>query len=172
MIPLSLNKNICQVNDNDCCIAMRSYSVKIVPFLILSQVSHLNPLIWKGKMPSVIWCIHLREDFKLKIWQIIFFKIYLLIRESVGGGQGAEGKGERVPSRLCWAWSQCKAQSHDPEITTWAETMSRSLNQLCHSGASTNHILMVQSSYFLSDFIYYCYALPIPLPPGYFLSVF
>ena len=48
---------------------------------------------------------------------------------------GTEEEGETVLSRLRIEHETgCGAQSHDPEIMTWAETKSQMLNQLCHPG--------------------------------------
>ena len=51
-------------------------------------------------------------------------------------GRGVEGDGQRISRRL-WAEPRAwlGAQSHNPEIMTWAETKSQTLNQLSHPGA-------------------------------------
>ena len=54
----------------------------------------------------------------------------------VEGGAEGEEEGGKILSRLhtergAWSW----AQSHDPEIMTWAEFKSHGLNWLSHPGA-------------------------------------
>jgi len=66
-------------------------------------------------------------------------KIYL--RECVRGGKrqrGREGIASRLPAERR---ARRGAPSHDPEITTWAETKSRTLNRLSHPGAPAHFLL-------------------------------
>ena len=51
--------------------------------------------------------------------------------EHVHCGKG-KGQGGGISNRLCWAWAPLGAQSHNPEIMTWADTKSQMLN--CHPG--------------------------------------
>jgi len=74
-----------------------------------------------------------------KIFSILFLFKDLFIwekeRETAQAG-GAEGKGERISSRLhTQHGARRRTQSHDPEIMTQTETKSQSLNQLQHPGA-------------------------------------
>ena len=66
-----------------------------------------------------------------------FKNIYLLTweRERARTSRG-EGEKERILSRFHSQHGvQCRAQSHDPGIMTWAEIMNQRLNQLSHPGA-------------------------------------
>ena len=83
--------------------------------------------------------IYLAATFMLLTY-LSFFKIYFMYfweRESKQGEEQQER--ERIPSRLpteCGA--PLGAQSHDPEIMTWAKTKSWMLNWLSHSGTPLN----------------------------------
>ena len=76
----------------------------------------------------------------------LFFKIYLFILETerkserAGAGEGRDSIPERTPS---WAQSHHRAQSHNPEIRTWAQTKSWMLNWLHHPGMLLNKDLEV-----------------------------
>ena len=60
--------------------------------------------------------------------------MYLREREKAGArAGGAEGEGERIPSRLSTEWGvQHRATSQDPELMTRAEIKSQMLNRLSH----------------------------------------
>ena len=86
----------------------------------------------------------------------IFFKgfIYLFERDNERKlsiyQEGAEGKGERISSRLRTEYqARHRAPSHYCEIMTWEETKSRLLNQLCHPGAVGSCLKLCSSSLFL-----------------------
>ena len=70
---------------------------------------------------------------KVSCWVVFFFffpfKDSFEI-ESMQAGGGAEGK--NLKQTTSWAWNQLGAQSHNPEIMTWAKTKSGMLNQLNH----------------------------------------
>ena len=56
-------------------------------------------------------------------------------RAWAGEGEGQRGR-KRERESQCWAWSpMCRAWSHDPEIMTWAEIKSWSLNWMSQIGA-------------------------------------
>ena len=88
-----------------------------------------------------------KKGSKQEIMDVLLFlkNIYLFIRErererAQVGGAGAEGEG--ISSRCCAerrAW--CGARSHDPKITTWAETKSQTLSLPCHPGAPIMDVL-------------------------------
>ena len=62
-------------------------------------------------------------------------------------GGGEQGEGERIPTRLPqWVRSLTQAQSHDPEIMTWAETKSQML-WLSHPGAPRQFLFMNNAGY-------------------------
>ena len=67
--------------------------------------------------------------------------IYLFERERKSSWahtpvRGTGDKGERISRRLCAEHgAQCGTWPHDPEIRTWAEIKSWTLNQLSHPGA-------------------------------------
>ena len=74
---------------------------------------------------------------------VLFFKdLFIYLRERTQAG-GAEGKGEKISSRLC---AECGAQhgalSYNPETMTHAETESWTLNQLHHLGAPLAYIVL------------------------------
>ena len=57
-------------------------------------------------------------------------------KERAWAEEGAEEEGESIPSRLQTKLrAQCRAQSHDPEIMTWAKIKSWMFNWLSHPGA-------------------------------------
>ena len=65
---------------------------------------------------------------------INFLKMFILEREreSTHASRGRV-EGERIPSSLhAQCGARCAAPSHDPEIMTWAETKSQTLNRLSH----------------------------------------
>ena len=49
--------------------------------------------------------------------------------------------------------AQCRAQTHDPDIKTWAEIKSRMLNQLSHLGAPHLGLKRQQSQQLLPKFL-------------------
>jgi len=66
---------------------------------------------------------------------LIFFKIYLIERESLQVWE-KERQRSRLPIEH-GAWHQgwgCGAQSHNPEIMTWAKIKNQTLNQLSYPG--------------------------------------
>ena len=66
---------------------------------------------------------------------LFLFKIYLSEREREREKTQAGGRAERETKRLLTEQTaQHGAQSQDPGIMTWAETKSRTLNQLSHPG--------------------------------------
>ena len=75
----------------------------------------------------------------MSIAEQTFFSLntYLFIweREHTQGGAEEERKGDRLWSRLCAehgaGWG---AQSHNPEVTTWAKIKGHTPNQLYHPG--------------------------------------
>ena len=83
--------------------------------------------------------------FKHRISGVFFNYLYFLERErecTSRGGRCKVRRRERIPSRLhtqqrtTWGTG-----SHDPEITTWAEIESWTLNPLSHPGAPGPFIL-------------------------------
>lgn len=68
---------------------------------------------------------------------VCLFIYYLLANDLfIWGGRGRERGKERILSRLgAQHGARSRAQSCDPEIRTWAETKSPTVNWLCHPGA-------------------------------------
>ena len=98
-------------------------------------ISHSFERKWSQKLPmspswwhhSSVWILFLSNDLF-----IYLFETETEI-ESEGNSRGPEG--ERTLSRLHSEHGvQCGGQSHDPQITTQAETKSQILNQLSHPG--------------------------------------
>ena len=59
-----------------------------------------------------------------------FWKIYLFIRERKREHE-QEGEGERISSRLrAEQGARCRGSISHPEVVTWAETKSQTLNQM------------------------------------------
>lgn len=74
----------------------------------------------------------------------IFLKILFILERIYGhmckhAGEGAEGEKTLADSALSKAMA---SWSHDPEITTWAETKSQTLKWLRHQGTSTSHMFL------------------------------
>ena len=90
----------------------------------LNQLCVLN--YWVRFPLDLSFSFHLSSEAK---FSLIFKKdIFILDRAWAGG---AEGEGEKISSRLCTehgAWHGTR--SHNPEIMTWAETKSQTLNRL------------------------------------------
>ena len=67
-----------------------------------------------------------------------------------GGGAEWERERERILSRLhSWNGVWCRAQSHNPEIMTWAEIKSRTLNWLSHPGTSLMWYFLFSATFYL-----------------------
>ena len=70
-----------------------------------------------------------------------FFKDNVFESEHRSGGEGQRGRGRsRLPTECR---DQCKAQSQDPEIMTWAEV--RCFNELSHPCTPGNAVLVTSS---------------------------
>ena len=83
-------------------------------------------------------CVFIKRSFKFlqKIYLFILERERKAERESMQAWGRGQRERERVSSRLsveCWA--QSGTESHDPEIRTWTETKSQTLNQSCPPGA-------------------------------------
>ena len=95
-----------------------------------------------AKCPNHQWMLKIKT--KQKTWSsrtylqgcwFIFLKIYLFKKKRFiyfrerKGGSGDRGR-DNLKQALHWAQSPTGAQSHNPEIMTWAEIKSWMLNQL------------------------------------------
>lgn len=112
---------------------------------------------WKGRLNessvrSIDWVKKAgHRSWPMKDLRRQFFPqgLFIYFREraqTCQGGWGGQREGERISRRLP---ARHRAQrprvpSQDPEITTWAETQSRTLSQLCHPGDPEKAILKVR----------------------------
>lgn len=113
------------------------------------------------------WICYLRLMWKKGIYYYYYYSF--LERESSQAG-GAEGEGERIPSRLhaeCRA--QHRAQSHNPKMTTWAQTKSRTLN--CTTQVPQERYFLKRCLWEWRPAIQWLRSLLPGIWPGYFMII-
>ena len=136
-------------------------------FLILYQIpSHSSRLTSSSSLQPDYPC---SQSSQHDIYPSIFVCLFLLEKERAqesSGREGTEGEGKRILSRL---HTQCRAQSHNPEIMTWAEIKSLPLNWLNHPGASIPLFLNRHILVFIID---WCLHILLSFSPKYKISFF
>ena len=97
-----------------------------------------DPTIFK--LPLKAYCLWVRTTGREECWQsVVKYCMWAT-------GVGAEGGRENPKPPPCYQHrAQCRTRSHDPQIVTWAEIKSRTLNWLSHPG--TPHIAFLKYMY-------------------------
>ena len=107
-------------------------------FLLWSCLSHLARFHTTSHCCSKFSSYFFFISSKLKGLWFFFFRFYLFIclfRECKQGEEQQERERQNPKQIRAERGAQCKAQSNDPDIMTWAEIKSRMVNWLSHPGA-------------------------------------